>query len=81
MKCDNKRKRISKLSSIEWTSVRNHKEDKYIIIKEADKSGSVIIMNKTHYEKVVYDQLKTIQNLIKKFMKQLATKLYVFTKK
>ena len=33
------------------------RENKEIIIKEADKGGSVVIMNKEHYKRMIYEQL------------------------
>ena len=53
--CDNKP--ATNLRKEEWNALKELQDDKTIIIKEADKGGSTIIMNTTHYERMVYDLL------------------------
>ena len=46
-------KNSSNLSKKEWLGLMSLKNNEGIIIKEADKGGSVIIMNKDHYAKMI----------------------------
>ena len=50
-------KNASNLSKKEWMELKALRENKEIIIKEADKGGSVVIMNKEHYKRMIYEQL------------------------
>ena len=47
----------SNLSKKQWKGINDLKNNDSIIIKEADKGGCVVIMNKTHYKAMVYNQL------------------------
>ena len=47
----------SNLSKKQWKGINDFKNNDSIIIKEADKGGCVVIMNKTHYKAMVYNQL------------------------
>ena len=74
----------SNLSKKEWLAIKDLQNNAQIIIKEADKGGSVVIMKKDHYVKMVYDQLdnqkyykrvdtkydKKVMNTLKKFVKK-----------
>ena len=51
------RRHKSNLSKQEWSAIRDLQNNSNIVIKEADKGGSVVIMEKDHYLKMVYDQL------------------------
>ena len=42
-------KNKSNISKNEWEAIKSLKENDSIVIKEADKSGTVVVMNKTHY--------------------------------
>ena len=50
-------KNKSRISKHEWQDILNLKKNKDIIIKEADKGGTVIIMNTKHYLKMISDNL------------------------
>ena len=50
----------SNLSRSERDGLKKLKENKDIIIKEADKGGCVVIMNRSHYQKMVMDQLGNV---------------------
>ena len=39
----------SNISKNEWEAIISLKENDSIVIKEAEKSGAVVVMNKTHY--------------------------------
>ena len=45
------------ISKHEWKDILNLKKNKDIIIKEADKGGTVVIMNTKHYLKTISDHL------------------------
>ena len=47
----------SNLSKKQWKGINDLKNNDSIIIKEADKGGCVVIMNKTHYKAMVYNKL------------------------
>ena len=47
----------SNISKHEWQDIINLKKNKDIIIKEADKSGAVVIMNTKHRLKMISDHL------------------------
>ena len=71
----------SNLKSKEWNGINQLKNNKSILIKETDKGGAVVIMNKEHYMRMVYSQLhdgmtykRTDQSCDKKVMTNL-TKL------
>ena len=46
-------KNKSNLSKNEWEAMKSLKENDSIVIKEADKGGAVVVMNKTHYYNMV----------------------------
>ena len=50
-------KNKSNISKDEWQDILNLKNNKDIIIKEADKGGAVVIMNTKHYFKMISDHL------------------------
>ena len=71
-------KNKSNISKNEWEAIKSLKENDSIVIKEADKSGVVVVMNKTHYcsmvvkilqDKVTYN--KTNEYCNKKVFKDL----------
>ena len=71
----------SNLTSKQWNGINQLKNNNNIVIKEADKGGAVVIMNKEHYMRMVYSQLhdgvtykRTDQSCDKKVMINL-TKL------
>ncbi|CAJ0946010.1 unnamed protein product [Ranitomeya imitator] len=45
------------LSVIEKDALRNLKENKRIVIKPADKGGSIVVMDKSHYTSIIQSQL------------------------
>ena len=47
----------SNLSKLEWVAINDLKNEKNIEIKEADKSGSVAILSKSHYKSIILSQL------------------------
>ena len=66
----------SNLTSKQWDGIKNNNNS--IVIKEADKGGAVVIMNKEHYMRMVYSQLhdgvtykRTDQSCDKKVMTNL----------
>ena len=52
------RKVKDNLSKKQWEGIMNLKNDKDIIIKESDKGGSCVIMDKTFYYEKVMEMLK-----------------------
>ena len=71
-------KRVSNLNKNEWKALKELKENESIVIKEADKGGSVVIMNRTHYERMINQHLndtktykETDTNIDKKVMTSL----------
>ena len=42
-------KNKSNISKNKWETIKSLKENDSIVIKEADKGGAVVVMNKTHY--------------------------------
>ena len=50
-------KNKSNISKHEWSDFLNSKKNTNIIINEADKGGAVVIMNTTHYLKMISDHL------------------------
>ena len=46
-------KNKSNISKNEWEAIKSLKENDSIVIKEADKGGAVVVMNKTHYYSMV----------------------------
>ena len=54
---DIRKKQKSNLSKEQWNAINQLKNNDGIIIKEADKGGSIVIMTKRHYKKMVYEQL------------------------
>ena len=52
-----KKKFKSNLTKIECKAIKDLKENDNVVIKEADKGGSVVIMSKEHYMRMVYNQL------------------------
>ena len=51
-------KNKSNISKNEWEAIKSLKENDSIIIKEADKGGAVVVMNKTHYYNIVVKILR-----------------------
>ena len=47
----------SNLTSKQWNCINQLKNNNSIVIKEADKGGAVVIMNKEHHMRMVYSQL------------------------
>ena len=41
------------ISKNEWQAIKSLKENDSIVIKEADKVGAVVVLNKTHYYSIV----------------------------
>ena len=41
------------ISKNEWEAIKSLKENDSIVIKEADKGGTVVVMNKTHYYSMI----------------------------
>ena len=75
---DIRKKKKSNLRKEQWNAISRLKNNDGIIIKEADKGGSVVIMTKKHYKKMVYEQLndnityrRTNDSWDKKVMKEL----------
>ena len=71
-------KNKSNISKNEWEAIKSLKENDSIVIKEADKGGAVLVMNKTHYYSIVVKILqdeekykKTNENCDKKVFKDL----------
>ena len=46
-------KNKSDISKNEWETIKSLKENDSIVIKEADKGGANVVMNKTHYYSMV----------------------------
>ena len=46
-------KNKSNISKSEWEATKSLKENDSIIIKEADKGGAVVVMNKSHYYNMI----------------------------
>ena len=46
-------KNKSDISKNEWEAIKSLKENDSIVIKEADKGGANVVMNKTHYYSMV----------------------------
>ena len=46
-------KNKSNILKNEWKAVKSLKENDSIVIKEADKGGTVVVMNKSHYYSMV----------------------------
>ena len=77
-------KNKSNLTKDQWNSILKLQNNKDIIIKEADKGGSVVIMNTTHYCKMIFDNLndkKTYKEVANKCDKKVMTRIADFTKK
>ena len=71
-------KNKSNISKNEWEAIKSLKENDSIVIKEADKGGAVVVMNKTHYYNIVVKILqdeetykKPMTIVTKKFSKTL----------
>ena len=71
-------KNKSNISKNEWEAIKSLKENDSVVIKEADKGGTVVVMNKTHYYSIVVKILqdeeiykKTNENCDKKVFKDL----------
>ena len=71
-------KNKSNISKNKWETIKSLKENDSIVIKEADKGGAVVVMNKTHYYnmavKILQDEVtykKTNENCDKKVFKDL----------
>ena len=47
----------SNLANAEWKDLLPLKNNSELIIKEADKGGCVVLMNKTHYKKMIFQHL------------------------
>ena len=50
-------KNKSNISKNEWQAINYLKDNKDVIIKEADKGGSVVVMNKKHYHDMIMTHL------------------------
>ena len=50
-------KLTNNLGKTQWFALKSLMNDKQIIIKKADKGGSVVIMSHDHYERMVYSQI------------------------
>ena len=55
----------SNLTKREWFELRKLKNDKNIVIKEADKGDAVTIMSTEHYRKMIYDHFQRQYNVRK----------------
>ena len=71
-------KNKSNISKNEWEAIKSLEENNSIVIKEADKGGAVVVMNKTHYYsmvvKILQDEVtykKSNENCDKKVFKDL----------
>ena len=80
-------KNKSNISKNEWEAIKSLKENDSIVIKEADKGGAVVVMNKTHYYNIVVKILqdeetykKTNENCDKKVFKDLENLVANFSK-
>ena len=51
-------KNKSNILKNEWKAVKSLKENDSIVIKEADKGGTVVVMNKSHYNSMVVEILQ-----------------------
>ena len=77
--CDNAAtKNKSNISKNEWEATKSLKKNDSIVIKESDKGGAVVVMNKTHYYNIVVKILQgeetykiTNENCDKKVFKDL----------
>lgn len=74
----NKKRSYSNLTRIEREAIKTLKSDKDLIIRQADKGGAVVLLDKAYYEKEIFGQLsdtKTYQRLksdpTEKFKKKL----------
>jgi len=56
--CDNQRSKRSNLSKQEWDAIYTLKNNRSIVIKEADKGGSVVIMNTEYYAEKMKSMLQ-----------------------
>ena len=77
-------KNKSNISKNEWEAIKSLKENDSIVIKEADKGGAVVVMNKTHYYsmvvKILQDEVtykKTNEYCDKKVFKDLEPNLAI----
>ena len=50
-------KNKSNISKEQWQGIQTLRQNKNLIIKEADKGGCVVLMNKTHYIKMINEHL------------------------
>ena len=77
-------KRKANISKNEEAGINLLKNNNEIIIKEADKGGAVVIMNKNHYKKMVMDHLndkKTYKKVTKSCDNNTMTELKRLTEK
>ena len=51
-------KNKSNILKNEWKAIKSLKENDSIVIKEADKGGTVVVMNKSHYNSMVVQILQ-----------------------
>ena len=51
--CNNK----SNLTKAEWKNILAMKNNSELIIKEDDKGGCIVLMNKPHYERMIFQHL------------------------
>ena len=79
-------KNKSNISKNEWEAIKSLKENDYIVIKEADKGGAVVVINQTHYYNIVVKILqdeetykKTNENCDKKVFKDLEKRVAKFS--
>ena len=46
------------MSKDDWQALKELKNEESSVIKEADKGGSVVLMDSVHYEQMIYKQLE-----------------------
>ena len=80
-------KNKSNILKNEWKAVKSLKENDSIVIKEADKGETVVVMNKSHYNSMVVQILqdevtykkpmKIVTSRVSKTLKILLTNLAI----
>ena len=55
---NNLSKNKANLSKDDWQALKELKNEESSVIKEADKGGSVVLMDSAHYEQMIYKQLE-----------------------
>ena len=63
-KTGSKPKNKSNISSSEKLALKNLSEDKSIVIKEADKGGATVIMDRTYYQNKIFQLLPDTETYI-----------------